>query len=426
MEHSHAFTVLSVLSIAILAFYVLLALFGPLLRYEISPTQPPADPERLCRTLEVICDSRMYGNARLEVLTNGKTFYESEWQAIGQARHSVNLLAYIFQKGEVTRKFLDVLTARARAGVQVRIALDAIGSLSTGMSYFKELREAGGQVAFYHPLRWHTLPRMNNRTHRELLIIDGEVGFIGGAGFADHWLHGHAGHPPWRDTMFRAEGGIVSNLQSAFCENWLESTGEILMSEQQFPFPDGDSGSDAMVVISSPTSGGSTRARILFQTLLASAQRDIAITTPYFLPDGSARHELIRAARERRVRIRIITPGQASDHAFTRRSSRRLYGELLQAGVRIFEYQPAMIHAKVLIVDELWSVGGSTNFDHRSFGLNDEVNLAVFDSRVAQRLREDFERDLAESHEVTLDEWQHRSLMEKLQEPLGWVLRREQ
>ena len=426
MEYSNALVVLSVVSITILAGYILLALFGPALRYQICRAEPPSDPERLCNTLQVLCDSHAYGNTRIEVLTNGSAFYESELQAIASAQRSVNLLAYIFQKGDIASKFLEVLTERARNGVQVNLVFDAIGAFATGKSYFKDLLAAGGRVAFYHPVSWHSWPKINNRTHREVLVVDGRVGFIGGAGIADIWYHGKGGSPPWRDTMFRVEGSIVGNLQSAFCEDWLESTGEILMGEEHFPFPDGAQGSSAMVVISSPTSGGSTRARILFQTLLASAKTSICICTPYFLPDASARRELIRAVRERNVRVRIITPGKASDHALTRSSSRVLYGELLRAGIRIFEYQPAMIHAKILLVDDLWSVGGSTNFDDRSFGLNDEVNLAVFDARVAKRLLGDFERDLAKSCEVTFDEWRSRPLIERLQEPIGWALRREQ
>jgi cardiolipin synthase A/B len=426
MAYVYALVVVSVVSITILAGYLLLALFGPMLRYHIVHTNPPSDPERLCHTLEVLCDSQMYDNSRIQVLTNGDAFYESELEAIAGARVSVNLLAYIFQKGEIADKFLEILTDRARHGVQVNLVFDAVGAMAIAKSFFNKLRDAGGRVAFFHPLTWHGWPSFNNRTHRELLIVDGKVGFIGGAGIADHWLHGKHGHPPWRDTMFRVEGSIVGNLQSAFCENWLESVGEILMGEEHFPFPDGASGSPAMVVISSPTSGGSTRARILFQALLASARKSIAICTPYFLPDASVRSELIRAVRERNVQVRIVTPGKASDHVLTRSSSRRLYGELLRAGIRIFEYQPAMIHAKILIVDDLWSVGGSTNFDHRSFGLNDEINLAVFDPRVARRLGVDFEADLAASREVTLEQWRSRPLLDRLQEPLGWALTREQ
>jgi cardiolipin synthase A/B len=426
MAHSNAFLIPAVISLTILLAYCLLALFGPILRYRIERTNPPEDPKRLCRTLEVLCDSQMHDDSRIEVLTNGSSFYEAELQAIARARRSVNLLAYIFQKGEIAARYLDVLTERARAGVDVNLVFDAIGAFAARQSYFRQLCDAGGRVAFYHPLTWHGWPAINNRTHRELLIVDGNVGFIGGAGIADHWYVGKHGRPPWRDTMFRVEGKLVSNLQSAFCENWLESTGEILMGEEHFPFPSDGKGSSAMVVISSPTPGGSTRARILFQSLLASAQREIAIATPYFLPDTSARAELARAVKERGVRVRIITPGKSADHALTRRSSRRLYGELLRAGVRIFEYQPVMIHAKILIVDGVWSVGGSTNFDNRSFGLNDEINLAVYDHRVAQRLHEDFERDLADSREVTMEEWRSRPLIERMQEPFGWALRREQ
>lgn len=416
---------IAVISTTLVAAYVILALFGPAQRYRIAPTSAPADPERLCRTLEVLCDSQMYRNSRIEVLTNGVHFYEAELQAIAGARRSVNLLAYIFQKGEVAGRFRDALTERARHGVQVNLCFDAIGAFAIGKSYFQDLREAGGRVAFYHPLTWHGWPRMNNRTHREVMVVDGEIGFIGGAGIADHWLHGKKGHPAWRDTMFRVEGSIVGNLQSAFCEDWLESAGEILMGEEFFPFPDGARGSAAMVVVSAPTVGGSTRARILFQALLAAARKSIAICTPYFLPDSSARHELARAVA-RGVQVRILTPGKASDHALTRSSSRLFYGELLRAGVRIFEYEPAMIHAKILIVDDEWAVGGSTNFDHRSFGLNDEINLAVSDRRVALRLRDDFERDLLDSREISFEQWRTRPLIERLQEPLGWALRREQ
>jgi cardiolipin synthase len=180
-----------------------------------------------------------------------------------------------------------------------------------------------------------------------------------------------------------------------------------------------------MVVNSSPSAGGSTRARVLFQTLVASAKKSIYITTPYFLPDISLRHELVRAV-QRGIEVKVVTPGRKSDHALTRTSSRRLYGELLRAGARIFEYSPSMIHAKILIIDGLWAVVGSTNFDNRSFGINDEVNLAVSASRLADRLERDFETDMAESKEITLEEWKHRPVVERAHEVLGWILERQQ
>ncbi|HKP86897.1 MAG TPA: phospholipase D-like domain-containing protein [Blastocatellia bacterium] len=422
-----AYDVISIIAIAFLALMLFLALFEPGLRYKIRTTiSPPLDSEDFQRILAALADAPIYNRNRIEVLTNGEAFYEAELEAISRATHSVNIEAYIFQKGKIARRFVQALTERARAGVQVNMVLDAIGSFATWNRYFKELREAGGQVAWYHPIRWDTLPRINNRTHRELIIIDGSVGFIGGAGIADHWYSGKRKHPRWRDTMFRVEGEAVTTLQATFAENWLEASGELLTDKGYFPLCKADVETVAMVANSSPSMGGSTRSRMLFQSLLASAQKSIAITTPYFLPDKSARDEMIRAIKARGVTLTIITPGKHSDHLLTRTSSRRLYGALLKAGAQIYEYEPTMIHAKVMIIDGLWSVVGSTNFDNRSFGLNDEVNLAAFDDKLAVRLEEDFARDMAESRRVTYEEWRRRSIFERAHEWLGWVLERQQ
>lgn len=424
---STAFTIVALISIAFLLLMLILALFEPGLAYKIKKTPTHAlRSNDFIRMLGALADAQIYHHTRIEVLTNAEVFYEAELEAIRAARHSVNLEAYIFQKGEVTRRFVEALTERAREGVKVRLVLDSIGSFATRQSYFAQLLSAGGRVAWYHPLKWYTLPRINNRTHREILVIDGHVGFTGGAGFADHWLRGRRGKPRWRDTMFRVTGDAVTGLQSVFAENWLEASGEILAGEGLFPFSEVDSQSSVMIVDSSPTTGMSTRARILYQTLLASAQKQILITTPYFLPDRSAREEMTRAIRERGVEIRIITPGRQIDHLLTRRSSRRLYGDLLKAGAEIYEYDPAMIHAKTMIIDGVWSVVGSTNFDNRSFGINDEVNLAAFDQSLAARLTEDFQRDVEESHAVSLEEWKRRSLFERAQEMVGWLLERQQ
>jgi cardiolipin synthase len=218
-------------------------------------------------------------------------------------------------------------------------------------------------------------PRANNRTHRELIVIDGQVAFIGGAGVADQWWPGIKKQAPWRDTMFKVTGDAVRFLQSSFIENWLESSGEILAGKKYFAAPKNTDGAVSMVVDSSPSQGGSSRARILFQTLVASAGKSLKITTPYFLPDRSLITELVRAIEERNVQLQILLPGRHSDHGMTRSSSRATYGDLLKAGAEIYEYQPAMIHAKTMIVDDLWCVVGSTNMDYRSFGWNDEVNL---------------------------------------------------
>ena len=222
----------------------------------------------------------------------------------------------------------------------------------------------------------------------------GKVGFIGGAGVADHWWHGIKKQAPWRDTMFKVIGDAV-----AFCKARFLRTGwnhpEKSLPAKNFAAPQNTDGAVSMVVDSSPSQGGSTRARILFQTLICSAEKSLKITTPYFLPDHSMIGELVRAIEERNVNVQILVPGKHSDHGMTRSSSRATYGDLLKAGAEIYEYQPAMIHAKIMIVDDLWCVVGSTNMDHRSFGWNDEVNLAVMDTALAAKLNANFEEDLA-------------------------------
>ena len=424
---SNTFLVIAIIAIAAQSLLLFLALFEPGLDYKIKqPASCPLDSEEFMRILEALTDAHVTQRSSIEVFTNGENYYEAELEAIRRAEHNINLEAYIFQKGRVGDEFVKALTERARAGVRVNLVLDAIGSFASWDSYFKELRAVGGRVCWYHPFKWYTLPRINNRTHRELLIIDGRVGFLGGAGFADHWRYPVKDHPRWRDSMFRVEGDAVANLQATFAENWLEASGEILAHEEYFPECKAEACTPSLVVNSSPSAGRSTRARILFQMLLASAQESILITTPYFLPDRSARAEMVRAIRERGVKIQIIVPGKKSDHALTRNSSRRLYGDLLQAGAKIYEYEPTMVHAKTLVIDNLWSVVGSTNFDNRSFGINDEVNLAACDPTLAARITEDFERDRAESKPVSYEEWRRRSIFERIHELFGMLLERQQ
>lgn len=418
------------IAIAFLSLMLFLAFFEPPLPYRVPAAPPPApDEDEFLRTLAALAGAQVHRRCAVEVLTNGEVYYEAQLEAIRQAQRSVNLEAYIFKKGEVTRRFLAALAERARSGVRVSLVLDAVGSFATWHGYFNELRASGGRVFFYHPIRWHTLPRVNNRTHRELLIIDGRVAFLGGAGYADHWLlpHGRGKRQRrWRDTMFRVEGEAVLDLQSTFAENFLETAGEMLCDGSYFPCCDDAGHTVALVVRGTPSAGRSSRTRMLFQALIASARKSIQISSPYFLPDRSARAELIRAVRERGVEVTVVTAGRHTDHLITRVTSRRLYGPLLRAGARIYEYQPSMIHTKTMIVDGLWSVIGSSNFDYRSFGINDEVNLAARDARLAQRLDEDFAADLATSRLQTYRRWYRRPLFERAYEWLGWLLERQQ
>jgi len=223
------FLVLAISGIGVQLLLVLLALFEPGLPYRmVEPPALPVDSEEFAHTVEVLSDTRTHHATSIEVLANGELFYEAELEAIRSAQSHISLEAYIFQRGDVAKRFLAALTERAREGVKVRLVLDAVGSLTTWRSTFRELREAGGEVHWYVPFRWYNLARFNNRTHRELLIVDGEVGFLGGAGVADHWLRGHGRQRRWRDTMFRVRGSAVASMQAVFAENWLESSGELL------------------------------------------------------------------------------------------------------------------------------------------------------------------------------------------------------
>ncbi len=410
--HSATRTLAAVGAGAILVYgsRVLLDFFGPALPYSMQQEIGCAlDSDEFLQFLSLVTDGTIR-RSRITRLKNGAEFYPAQIEAIRRAKHAINLEFYEFEQGEVSGEMLDALTERAQAGVEVRIIVDALGSFDTPSAYFSRFKAAGGQMRWYHPVRWDTWPKANNRTHRKLVIVDGETGFIGGAGIADHWLHATPKVPAWRDTVFCVEGEAVAGLISTFSENWLESSGEILSGPKQFAFRTLPDGAKSFVVASTPHGGG-TQARILFQALLKTACKTIRITTPYFLPDRSARNALIEAVQKRGVKVEILTAGPRIDHPTIRRLSRHSSRTLIQAGADIYEYQPSMIHAKLMTVDGLWSVVGSTNFDHRSFALNDEVNLAVLDEGLANVIDDDFSDDLRHSRKLTLEMLRERTLL---------------
>lgn len=422
-----AFLVIAVIAITMQGLYLFLALFEPGLNYHIEECpKSPLNSKDFVRLMELLTDSQVCGDTTIEALPNGDVFYQAELDAIRHAQQSIHIEAYIFQKGTVARRFVEALTERARAGVKVRLVLDAIGSFATWDYYLKDLTEAGGVVGWYHPVRPLFIAKLNNRTHREIIVIDGKIAFLGGAGIADHWLFNRKKMPRWRDNMFRVDGGAVAHIQACFAENWLEATGKLLADEKEFERTTAVGNSRTLIIDSTPTIGGATRARILFQTLIASAQKTIHITTPYFLPDRSARKELLRAIRDRGVEVKVIVPGKHHDHLLTRRTSRRLFGEMLEAGCQIVEYKPSMIHAKAMVVDSTWVVVGSTNFDPRSFSINDEINMAVCGTDFAMQMEEIFAEDFARSEKVSLRRWRRRNFFERLQESLGWLIERQQ
>jgi len=418
------FAVIAVVAVATLVALALLVLFEPPLAYRVTAPDVPLDSDAFMRIIGATCDAEVARVDAFEVMHDGASFYASELAAIAAAQRTIHIEAFIFHPSIAGDRFVAALAEAARNGVQVRVLVDAIGSFPTPDRYFDPIRANGGHVAWYQPIRWFTLKRFNNRTHRELVIVDGAIGYIGGAGIGAHWLDPQDGSRAWRDTMVRVTGSVVAGMQGAFLDNWLEATGDILTDPQLYLPPSTEGRRNAVVVSSVPSPARGSRARVLFQVLLASATRSIDINTPYFLPDEGGRNELMRAAR-RGVRVRIVMPGKANNHPIARRASRTYYGELLDAGVEIFEYQPGMIHAKIFIVDGTWSVVGSTNFDNRSFELNDEVNLAANDPALATRLLEDFAMDLVQSVPITDAAWRARSWRERLAGAASLLLARQ-
>jgi cardiolipin synthase A/B len=414
---------LAVAGAVFVAWLVLVFLFTPGINYHLSRRTSVHDLGFLY-TLQSACQAALHHNNHVEIFTNGSQFYPAMLEAIRGASRSINMECYIFQPGRVADEFIAALSDRARHGVKVTIVVDALGSLSLWGRPVSRLRKAGCRIESYQRLRWYSLARINNRTHRELLVVDGRVAFAGGAGIADWWAYKGKHQRPWRDTMARIEGPVVAALQGVAAENWLECCGEILTGPEFFPelSPCGDTTS--FVVKSSP-SDRATASRVAFQLLMEGADHHLRINTPYFLPDRALRRALVDVAR-RGVIVTIIVPGPGTDQRWVRLASRRMWGQLLEAGVRIFEYRGTMMHAKILVVDGVWAVIGTTNLDNRSFEHNDEVNVAMLNRQVAERLLEDYARDIADSQEITLDRWRARPRWEKIVGPFVWILERQQ
>jgi cardiolipin synthase len=414
---------LTIIGGAFIAWLILAVLFTPHIRYHIE-ADVDATSDHFIHVLESICQTHLEHGNRVEVLTNGDTFYPAMLDAIRHARETVNLEAYIFKLGEVADRMIAALSERAKAGVRVTIVMDAIGSFGAYRATRARLEAAGCRVAAYQRFTWYRLARLNNRTHRELLIVDGDVAFVGGAGIADWWAKPHRGRPMWRDMMVRIEGPVVSDVQGVFAENWLECCGEILVGPDTYK-PHRRAGDVAAFAIKSSPADRSTTSRTLFQTLIEGANGKVLISTPYFLPDRAFR-AAIRRTVARGVQITVIVPGPRTDQRWVRLASRRMYGQMLDAGVRIFEYTPGMTHVKALLVDDLWAVVGTTNLDNRSFEHNDEVNVAFWSAAVNARITRDFEADLARSNQVDPDEWRRRPLWEKIVGAGAWILERQQ
>lgn len=348
-----------------------------------------------------------------DVLTNGDQIFPAMLEAINGARRRISFETYIYDEGTVAHRFTEALAAAARRGVRVQLVVDAVGASSMEAAHVDRLRAAGCLVAQFNSPAWYSLEEINYRTHRKILVVDGEVGFTGGVGVSDHWLGNAQDKEHWRDTQVRIRGPIVRLLEGAFYENFVEADGGHA-PELEDPVTDlGEEGA-SLLVRSSPT-GGSNDLKRLYLLALASARRTIDIASPYFVTDESTRWSLADAV-SRGVKIRLLVEGDITDAMPVKYASRDKYDLLLRQGIEIYEYQPTMMHTKVMVVDGVWSMFGSANFDNRSLELNDELNVAVTSRDLAARFLSDMEADIRASRRITLDTWRQRSLLNKARE----------
>lgn len=380
---------------------------------KVEHTHAVADPQ-FRREMSVLLGPAIMPGNHVVDYQNGDEIFPAMLEAIAAAEKTITFETYIYWSGDIGRKFADALAARARDGVRVHLVVDWVGSIKMDEELLQRMQDSGVRVERYRPLHWYNLGRMNNRTHRKLLVIDGRVGFTGGVGIADQWT-GHAQDPDhWREAHFRIEGPAVAQMQAAFNDNWIKTTGELLNGPDYFPELEHAGDMAAHLFIASPA-GGSESMHLMYLSAVAAAEHTIDLTASYFVPDELITKALI-AARKRGVRVRVMLPGKNIDSETVRLSSKASWGELLQAGIEMHEYQPTMIHVKLLVVDgELVSVG-STNFDIRSFRLNDEASLNIYNHAFAERMTQVFEDDLKRAKQYSYEMWERRPLREKLAE----------
>ncbi len=348
-----------------------------------------------------------------DVLDNGDEIFPAMLDAIKGAKRRISLETYIYESGQVADQFTAALEAAARRGVRVNIVVDSVGGSGMKDADIERLKAAGCRIAQFNSPSWYSLEEMNYRTHRKILVVDGEVGFSGGVGMADHWL-GHAQDKEhWRDTQVRIRGPVVRILEAGFYENFIETAGEVTpeLDDDSAPL---HTGGAAEALRSSP-SGGSNDLKRLYLLAIASARHTIEITTPYFVTDESSEW-VFREAAARGVKIRVIVEGDHTDAMPVKYASREAYDRLMSMGIEIYEYQPTMMHTKTMVVDGAWSMFGSANFDNRSLELNDELNIAVSSTTLAARFLADFDKDLQSAKRLDLAEWRHRSRLEKTRE----------
>ena len=378
----------------------------------------PGDFTSLLPSIAGITQGTLDSGNLVEITQNGDEFFPDLFRDIAAAKHTVHIETYIWWDGKISRELAQLLAKKAREGVEVRLLVD--GSGGRAIKHVGDmLEDAGVKLARFHPIRFSNLGRLNNRDHRKIWLIDGRIAYVGGYGIADEWTGNAQDKDHWRDSGLRMEGPVVNRLQGAFCENWIEETGEILAGEKYFPHADAVGTTTAHVAYTSP-SGSVSSVQTLYYLAIKSAKSEIIIQNPYLLPDEDA-IEAMKEAIGRGVKILVMVPSaNATDSPVVQHASHHRYGALLEAGVRIWEYQPTLLHQKVMVVDGVWAGVGSTNFDSRSFEVNDEITVGIADAALAGQLRTAFQNDLKNAKEQSLAEWRRRSLWHRMKDGLAY------
>ena len=372
-----------------------------------------ADPQ-FEREMGTLLGPAILPGNQIAALQNGDEIFPAMLNAIRAARYTIDFETYIYWSGKTGEQFAQALIERAQAGIKVHLMLDWLGSEKMAPRLLDEMSRAGVEIERYHALHWYSLGKLNNRTHRKVLIVDGKIGFTGGVGIADEWT-GHAQDPDhWRDMHFQIEGPVIAQLQAAFLDNWIKTTGRVLNGTTYFPELAPVGTMKMHMFISSPA-GGSESMRLMYLMAITAAEQSIDIEAAYFIPDALMSRELIKA-RSRGVQIRILLPDKHIDSETVRISTKRAWGPLLESGIEIHEYDPTMLHCKMLIFDHYMVSVGSTNFDMRSFELNDEASLNVYDAGFAKRMTKVFEEDLKSSTPYDFVRWRSRPWLEKAAE----------
>lgn len=370
------------------------------------------------RAVESITGAPSSEGNQVQVLINGDQIFPAMLDAMRSATTTLNLLTFVYWKGSIAPEVAKAICERAEAGVRCNVLLDALGAAKIDRTLIDEMRKCGAHVAWFRPPRWYNLSKINNRTHRKILVIDGRIGFTGGVGIAEEWTGNAQDHLHWRDTHIRLEGPVVRGLQGAFCENWLEATGEVLTGQDYLPDLKGVANGMRAQVTRSSAGKGDTNAETLFYLAMAAAKKRLWITTAYFAPRPALVEALIEAAK-RGVDVQILVPGPNIDKELVRKAGQASYSKLLKKGIKIYEYQPTMLHAKTMVVDGVWSTIGSINFDNRSFALNDEANVSIHDSKLAKEMEQQFELDLIHAKKFTRRRWSNRGWWHRFQEKLS-------